>query len=257
MHGTPNRDGAELLACLLEAVSREGIDILTAAVATDLHADEGRQGDGRAHPAPGREAVKTSVAARSCSPATGFGGNPEMVREYIPEIADALYFGHAGNRGDAVTWGLELGAEVADMGSYQGHGAVATRTTPTSGGPRSPKAESWSTRTAGASATRTGATRNRRSTSSASPATSRGRSSTQPRTTSRCSSVTSGRRWRSAPSASRSRSTGWPRSPSCPRTHWPGRSLMSTTFSRVERPTPSDGISGTRPRLNRRTTRSG
>lgn len=49
-----------------------------------------------------------------------------MVGEHIPEIADALYFGHAGNRGDAVKWGLTLGAGVADMGSYQGHGAVAT-----------------------------------------------------------------------------------------------------------------------------------
>ena len=125
MHGTPNRDGAELLACLLEAVSREGIDMLTAAVATDLYADE----DGKVagvriqRPDGSREDVGCGALVLACN---GFGGNPEMVREYIPEIADALYFGHAGNRGDAVKWGLELGAEVADMGSYQGHGAVAT-----------------------------------------------------------------------------------------------------------------------------------
>jgi fumarate reductase flavoprotein subunit len=48
-----------------------------------------------------------------------------MVREHIPEIADAEFSGHVGNKGDAVRWGLELGAAVADMGSYQGHGAVA------------------------------------------------------------------------------------------------------------------------------------
>ena len=125
MHGTPSRDGAELLACLLEAVSREGIDMLTAAVATDLYADE----DGKVagvriqRPDGSREDVGCGALVLACN---GFGGNPEMVREYIPEIADALYFGHAGNRGDAVKWGLELGAEVADMGSYQGHGAVAT-----------------------------------------------------------------------------------------------------------------------------------
>jgi fumarate reductase flavoprotein subunit len=48
-----------------------------------------------------------------------------MVREYIPEMADALYFGHTGNRGDAVRWGAALGATPAQMGSYQGHGSVA------------------------------------------------------------------------------------------------------------------------------------
>ena len=125
MHGTPNRDGAELLACLLDAVSREGIDMLTDALATDLYADE----DGRVagvrirRPDGSHEAVGCGALVLACN---GFGGNPEMVREYMPEIADALYFGHVGNRGDAVKWGLELGAGVADMGSYQGHGAVAT-----------------------------------------------------------------------------------------------------------------------------------
>ena len=125
MHGTPNRDGAELLACLLEAVSREGIDMLAAAVATDLYADEDRKVAGVRiqRPDGSREDVGCGALVLACN---GFGGNPEMVREYIPEIADALYFGHAGNRGDAVKWGLELGAEVVDMGSYQGHGAVAT-----------------------------------------------------------------------------------------------------------------------------------
>ena len=33
-----------------------------------------------------------------------------MVKQHLPEIADALYFGHAGNQGDAVRWGRALGA---------------------------------------------------------------------------------------------------------------------------------------------------
>ena len=37
----------------------------------------------------------------------------------------ALYFGHAGNRGDAVLWGEALGAELRAMSGYQGHGSVA------------------------------------------------------------------------------------------------------------------------------------
>ncbi len=56
----------------------------------------------------------------------GFGGNPELVRRFIPEMADALYFGHSGNRGDAIVWGEEIGAELVHLGAYQGHGSVAT-----------------------------------------------------------------------------------------------------------------------------------
>ncbi|MGN6569916.1 MAG: FAD-dependent oxidoreductase, partial [Pseudolabrys sp.] len=56
----------------------------------------------------------------------GYGGNPALVRELIPEMADALYFGHPGNQGEAVDWGRALGAELAHLGAYQGHGSVAT-----------------------------------------------------------------------------------------------------------------------------------
>ena len=55
----------------------------------------------------------------------GYGGNPEMVARHIPEMAEAEYFGHPGNTGDAVKWGEALGAEARDMGAYQGHGSVA------------------------------------------------------------------------------------------------------------------------------------
>ena len=56
----------------------------------------------------------------------GFGGNRVMVEQYIPEIAAATYAGHAGNQGDAMRWGAALGAQLADMGAYQGHGSWAT-----------------------------------------------------------------------------------------------------------------------------------
>jgi fumarate reductase flavoprotein subunit len=55
----------------------------------------------------------------------GFGGNPDLVRRYIPEIAGALYFGHPGNQGDAVLWGDQLGAATRHLSGYQGHGSVA------------------------------------------------------------------------------------------------------------------------------------
>ncbi|MBL8378988.1 MAG: FAD-dependent oxidoreductase [Burkholderiales bacterium] len=125
MHGTPNRTGTELQGALLAAADRRQIDLVTGARATDLYATA----DGRvtavryARPDGTLETVGLKALALACC---GFGGNKEMVRELIPEIADAEYWGHAGNQGDAIAWGRELGAAMADLGSYQGHGAVAT-----------------------------------------------------------------------------------------------------------------------------------
>jgi fumarate reductase flavoprotein subunit len=55
----------------------------------------------------------------------GFGGNADMVKQHLPAMKDAQYAGHVGNDGSAVAWGLQLGAELADMGAYQGHGSWA------------------------------------------------------------------------------------------------------------------------------------
>jgi fumarate reductase flavoprotein subunit len=49
-----------------------------------------------------------------------------MVRQYIPEIADALYHGGDGSLGDALRIGESLGADTASLGAYQGHGSVAS-----------------------------------------------------------------------------------------------------------------------------------
>jgi fumarate reductase flavoprotein subunit len=55
----------------------------------------------------------------------GYGGNPDLLREYVPEIAGGLYYGHAGNTGDAIIWGRALGADTGDLSGYQGHGSLA------------------------------------------------------------------------------------------------------------------------------------
>ena len=125
MHGTPHRTGEELESALLAAAARLGVDVVSSAVATDLFVRE----DGRvvavgfARPDGAKEIVGCEALVLACC---GFGGNKEMVRELIPEIADAEFWGHVGNKGDAIIWGKALGAAVADLGSYQGHGAVAT-----------------------------------------------------------------------------------------------------------------------------------
>ncbi len=124
MHGTPNRTGSELESALLRAMSGKGIDVVTDAHVTDLFAEaDGRvRGVRIERPDGTREQIGCHALILASN---GFGGDPDMVRANIPEMADAPYFGHAGNKGDAVRWGMALGAAVEDMGAYQGHGAVA------------------------------------------------------------------------------------------------------------------------------------
>lgn len=125
MHVTPNRFGAELLTVLLTAAERSGVDIMTEAPVTDLYCNEEGRVDGIK--ITRRDGATEDVGCEALILATnGFGGNRAMVRQYIPAIAEAHYHGHSGNRGDAVAWGLELGAELGDMGSFQGFGAVTT-----------------------------------------------------------------------------------------------------------------------------------
>lgn len=124
MHGPKSRTGADLEQALLAAVSAAGIDLVTGASVEDLFADAGGRVTGLRFRRPdgAQEEVGCKALVLACC---GFAGDAEMVRRHIPEIADAECCGHLSNTGDAVKWGLSLGAAVADMGAYQGHGSVA------------------------------------------------------------------------------------------------------------------------------------
>lgn len=124
MHAPASRTGADLIGGLTRAAERESIDVLTDAHVVDLFAaEDGRIGGLRfQRPDGSGEEIGCGALVLACN---GFGGNPEMVSRLIPDMADALYFGHTGNQGDALTWGKALGAAAADLGSYQGHGSVA------------------------------------------------------------------------------------------------------------------------------------
>jgi len=125
MHTVPEKTGAALMTHLLRATSAAGVDLLCDARVADLFATrDGRVRGARfVRPDGALETVGCDALVLACS---GFGGNPGMVARYIPELAGVDYFGHAGNQGDAVEWGLALGAKPADMTAYQGHGSVAT-----------------------------------------------------------------------------------------------------------------------------------
>ena len=125
MHGLPTRTGLELIDRLRHAAETSDIAILPQRVADVLLAEpDGRirgveilRGDGV------RERIGCEVLILACN---GFGGNQDLVRRYIPAMSGALYFGHPGNRGDAVMWGEAIGAKLSHLGTYQGHGSVAT-----------------------------------------------------------------------------------------------------------------------------------
>ena len=124
MHGTPNRTGAELMGSLCNAAERAEVELLTDATVSGLFADS----DGRVHglrctrPDGCTEDLACRAIILACC---GFAGNRDMVQRYIPEIEKGEFFGHPGNQGDAVIWGEAMGAAVADMSGYQGHGGLA------------------------------------------------------------------------------------------------------------------------------------
>ncbi|MSO99076.1 MAG: FAD-dependent oxidoreductase [Rhodospirillaceae bacterium] len=124
MHGTPNRTGSELMGALHQAVERESIDIILEAPVSDLFADDGGHVHGARITRPDGtvEDIGCKAMILACC---GFAGSREMLAQYIPEIMDATFFGHPGNKGDAIAWGRALGAAVADIHSYQGHGGLA------------------------------------------------------------------------------------------------------------------------------------
>lgn len=56
--------------------------------------------------------------------ADGFGANPEMLEEYCPDAVGRIYGGVSTSTGDAIQWALAVGATVANMGSFLGHGLM-------------------------------------------------------------------------------------------------------------------------------------
>ncbi len=124
MHGLPSRSGAELIDRLRAVAESAGIAILTGATATTLYvdADAAVRGIAVERQNGSLERIGCGALILACN---GYGGNRDLVARHIPEMRDAIYFGHPGNRGDALLWGERLGADTRFLSGYQGHGSVA------------------------------------------------------------------------------------------------------------------------------------
>src|SRR6202034_2489020 len=124
MHGLPSRSGAELVDRLHRAAEQAGITVVSDATVSALFADSlgAVRGVEITRPDGSCDRIGCDALILACN---GYGGAPDLVAKYIPEMRTAQYFGHRGNRGDAVLWGQALGAKLLNMSGYQGHGSVA------------------------------------------------------------------------------------------------------------------------------------
>ena len=125
IHCVPERTGAALLAALGRVAAARGVDVLTEALVREIWVDESSADDriigvGYQRPDGTVERLACDALILACN---GYGGNPVLVRELLPAMAEASFGGHVGNDGSAVAWGRRLGARLADLGGYQGHGS--------------------------------------------------------------------------------------------------------------------------------------
>ncbi len=123
MHALPARTGQALMARLMSRAQALGIPVLTRSLVNEIWMQDNKV------IGVGITRVDGSVERYSCDAlvlcCNGYGGNPDLIGQYIPEMKDAVFAGHIGNDGSAILWGEGLGAELADLGGYQGHGSWA------------------------------------------------------------------------------------------------------------------------------------
>ena len=124
MHAVPEKTGAALVVQLERAAVAAGVDLLLEATVRELWVDDRQTvtGVGYMRPDGQTEYLRCDTLLLACN---GFGGNAALVAELLPQMRGAPFAGHTGNDGSAITWGRQLGARLADLGGYQGHGSWA------------------------------------------------------------------------------------------------------------------------------------
>ena len=123
LHAPGDRDGKFLVADLLAACNKSGVTIRTSHPVVGLITEGDAVVGVRVEPIDGEP---YRVMARSVIlAANGYGNNKELLKRWMPEIADAQYFGAPGSTGEAVSWSEDLGAALANVSAYQGYAAVA------------------------------------------------------------------------------------------------------------------------------------
>jgi fumarate reductase flavoprotein subunit len=125
MHSMPEKTGETFITRLEQLAVAQGVDILLEALVRELWVDADQRvlGVGYQRPDGQMEYLACRQLMLACN---GFGGNPTLVRELLPEMAQATFAGHQGNDGTAIGWARQLGLRMADLDAYQGHGSWVT-----------------------------------------------------------------------------------------------------------------------------------
>ncbi|AOV07415.1 FAD-dependent oxidoreductase [Sporosarcina ureilytica] len=123
MHAPPSRSGMELMRGLKRNITaRSNIHLLLKSQVTKLITGKNGEVIGvEVKTTNGYQKIKANKVILATN---GFGGNIDMVKRFIPEISDSLYFGYEANTGDGIKMAMAIGADVSNMGAYQGHSAV-------------------------------------------------------------------------------------------------------------------------------------
>jgi fumarate reductase flavoprotein subunit len=124
MHTLKERTGAALVSALARAAEEAGAMLLASAQVHELWCDDEGRVLGLAYSRPNGQVEHLACRAvlLACN---GFGGQRAMVQELLPQMREAVFAGHTGNDGSAITWARALGLRLADLGGYQGHGSWA------------------------------------------------------------------------------------------------------------------------------------
>jgi fumarate reductase flavoprotein subunit len=124
LHNPPGRSGARLVRAFHDALSRlPNFTFADHTPGSGLITDHSGAVIGvLAGEDPMR--IRAGKVLLACD---GFGANRDMLRQYIPAVADAEYIGAQGNTGEGIRWGMAIGAATAHMSGYQAHGYVCAR----------------------------------------------------------------------------------------------------------------------------------
>lgn len=124
LHAPVSRRGQDLVDDLLAAVERREIPLAVNNPVETLYVSARGAVVGVA--VGGAAGESSHIRAKAVMLASnGFAANRDLVAEFCSEIAGAEYFGAQGSEGEAVIWGRQLGARLANMNAYQGYAAVA------------------------------------------------------------------------------------------------------------------------------------
>jgi len=123
MHAPPSRSGLELMKVLRKNVTdRDNIHLMLKSQVSNLITGEKGEVIGlELQTTNGFQRIKANKVILATN---GFGGNSKMVKQFIPEISESLYFGYEANTGEGIEIAMKIGADVSNMEAYQGHSAV-------------------------------------------------------------------------------------------------------------------------------------